>query len=362
FTTYLLPCAGATSGSTNYKYALNTSLGSGTPVTVSSTANPLTISKTSDHSLYGLSTSAIFTVTVHNPGSFGITIDKITDEIPAGFTFQSIHGTSNVTALNSTSVPAAGATGTITFDGGVVSGPNTSYFIAAGQSLILRYTATTASSNAFNLLTTARGFVATTQIGSAQNTVSASNTLPVTILSFRASEQADLVKLDWTTTNEINSDVFEVERNNGSGFRKIGVVNATGASSIVNNYNFVDSFALPGKNQYRLKAVDKDQQYKYSTVLAVDRKNNGLVIRSIYPNPFKENINIRLFADKKQDLVIQLTDINGRVVLKQTRSCTQGATEIIIPVQPNLNAGVYFLELATGDNSLQRIKLVRAAE
>jgi len=29
FTTYLLPCAGATSGSTNYKYALNTSLGSG---------------------------------------------------------------------------------------------------------------------------------------------------------------------------------------------------------------------------------------------------------------------------------------------------------------------------------------------
>src|SRR5258706_927886 len=67
FTTYLLPCAGSTSGGSNYKYALNTSLGSGSPITVSSAANPLTITKTSDHPVYSVSSPAIFTITIQNP-------------------------------------------------------------------------------------------------------------------------------------------------------------------------------------------------------------------------------------------------------------------------------------------------------
>lgn len=122
FTTYLLPCAGATSGSTNYKYALNTSLGSGTPITVSAAANPLTIAKTSDKSLYRTNSIATFTITIQNPGAHGVTVDKVTDQLPAGFTFQSIDATSQVKGFNSTIVPSSGATGNITFEGGVTGG------------------------------------------------------------------------------------------------------------------------------------------------------------------------------------------------------------------------------------------------
>src|SRR5436190_10223532 len=87
FTTYLLPCAGSTSGSTNYKYALNTSLGSGTPITISSSANPLTITKTSDQSLYHVNNTATFTITIANPGIYDVTIDTVIDSLPPGFTF-----------------------------------------------------------------------------------------------------------------------------------------------------------------------------------------------------------------------------------------------------------------------------------
>src|SRR5258705_3192245 len=151
FTTYLLPCAGATSGSTNYKYALNTSLGQGTPITISSSANPLTITKTSDQSLYGYSNTAIFTITISNPSIYPVTIDKITDELPTGFTFQALDGASQVTTVNSTSTPLAGASGTINFEGGVSSSGVISYQIPAGGDLILKYSAVSPLSDATNL-------------------------------------------------------------------------------------------------------------------------------------------------------------------------------------------------------------------
>jgi hypothetical protein len=360
FTTYLLPCAGATSGSTNYKYALNTSLGSGTPVTVSSTANPLTISKTSDHTIYGVTTIALFTITIQNPGVYGVTIDKITDEIPAGFSFQSIDGTSAVTSANSTSVPANGATGTITFEGGVLSGGNTSYYVPAGGSIVLKYTATTASSSTSSLLTTARSYIATTLVGSAQNTVRVSSTLPVTILSFKAAKNNGFVKLDWTTANEINSDLFEIEKGNSfAGFSKIAVVRSIGSSSSVTSYSFIDSFPLAGVNYYRLKAVDKDQQYKYSAVIAINNKQQGISVQRIYPNPFSDNISIRLIADKKQPVRMELTDLTGRLVLNKTITCLEGTNDILVPQLEKLNRGTYFLQFISND-ATQRVKLVKA--
>ena len=171
FTTYLLPCAGATSGSTNYKYALNTSLGQGTPIIVSSSANPLTITKTSDQSLYGYNNTSIFTITISNPAAYPVTIDKITDELPTGFIFQAVDAASQVNLTNSTAVPSTGASGTISFEGGVSSGGITSYTIPAGGSFILIYSALSPSADAPNLVTTARDYVGISEIGSAQNTV-----------------------------------------------------------------------------------------------------------------------------------------------------------------------------------------------
>lgn len=171
YTNYLLPCAGATSGNTNYKYALNTSLGAGTPVTVSASANPLTISKVSDKSVYLFNSTAIFTVTVQNPGAYGVSIDKINDELPSGFTYQSLDASSQVTATNSTTKPATGALGTLTFEGGVTSSGITSYYIPAGGSIILKYTATAPSSPASNQVTNARDYVGIKLVGTAQNTV-----------------------------------------------------------------------------------------------------------------------------------------------------------------------------------------------
>lgn len=359
FTTYLLPCAGATSGSTNYKYALNTSLGQGTPITVSSSANPLTITKTSDQTLYGYNSTAIFTITISNPGVYDVTIDKITDEIPAGFVFQSLDVTSQVTISNSTSTPLAGSTGTISFEGGVSSGPSTSYVVPAGGSFVLIYSALTPASDAGNLVTTARDYVGATEIGSAQNIVSVSGTLPVSLLSFKARRQNAQVKLEWRTAYEKNSSHFEIERSSlNSGFTKIGAVTAAGSSFSNRDYSYTDHTLQSGVIMYRLKMVDKDSSSKYSSIIILSGKPEMLKLQKILNNPFNESFDIMLTADAKSPVTLVLSDIRGKMILRRIETIEPGSNYLSIEGLENLTPGTYIAQIISRDNIL-KAKLIK---
>jgi Secretion system C-terminal sorting domain/Domain of unknown function DUF11 len=356
FTTYLLPCAGATSGATNYKYALNTSLGAGTPVTVSSAANPLTITKSSDSPLYLTNGTATFTVVISNPGIYGVSIDSIKDQLPAGFTYVGLTGSSQVTTSNSTSVPSAGATGSIVFQGGV-SSTSTSFYIPAGGSITLQYTATAPSVPAANLLTTVRDYVGITEVGSAQNTVAVSTTLPVSLLSFTAGWQRNMIHLQWKTINEYNSQLIEIERKTTTGiFEKIGELPAAGNFSVEKLYSFIDSLPAIGNNQYRLKIIDRDGQFKYSPVVLLNKKQTGITVLDGYPNPFTYNLTIQISADKNQPVQVQVLDISGNIILTRNENCIQGTTTILLGNLSALPAGTYILQVLTADEMLlQRV-------
>jgi uncharacterized repeat protein (TIGR01451 family) len=345
FTSLILPYAGATSGSTNYKYAISTDLGGGTPITISSTANPLIITKTSDKATYGLNNTATFTVSIQNPGSSGITIDKITDALPTGFSFLALDITSQITALNSTSIPLAGANGTITFLGGVTSGVNTSYTIAAGGTLTLKYTALAPLFQGTNLVSTARGFIGVTEFGNAQRIVNVSGTLPVVLVSFNGVWENNKTLLTWATDNENNSSYFIIERRKGNNFSTIGTVNAKGNSSLRTDYNFTDSFPSAGINYYRLKMVDQDGQFKYSPVVATGGSSTDFTVQPIYPNPFKNQLQVSFTAPDEQNVQVRLVNKMGAVIYQKEYMSHKGLNELRIDEADQLAAGIYFLQL-----------------
>lgn len=359
FTTYLLPCAGATSGSTNYKYALNTALGQGTPITVSAAANPLTISKTSNQTLYGTNSTAIFTVTISNPSAYAVTIDKIVDQLPTGFTYTGFASGTQVTASNSTIVPSVGATGSISFEGAVTSGSTVSYSVPASGTIVLKYTATTPSTPASNLVTTVRDYIGTTEVSNAQNTVSVSAPLPVHLISFKATPVKEYVKLDWITVDETNSSHFELERSIDNGaFNKIAEITAAGNSLGNRNYSFIDSFPAKGMNNYRLKMVDKDLNFKYSAIVSVLEKQNDLALLKVFNNPFSSEIKIAITSGKEQPVQLQLLDIAGKIVVNRSGLCHHGTTDLLIDGLNALQSGVYLLKVAT-INETKNIKLVK---
>ncbi len=158
------PYASQTSG-TQDKYSSNFGSTAFAPLYPAAT-NPFTTSKSASPTILPAGGGTVtYTVTISNPSSFPTIIDRITDVLPAGVTYQGIAAGSNVTSANSSSVPSAGATGTIVWRGI----PDTSYALAANTSISLQYTATVTAAGAYTNSATAT--VGLVTIGPATSTI-----------------------------------------------------------------------------------------------------------------------------------------------------------------------------------------------
>lgn len=130
-------------------------------------------------------------------------------------------------------------------------------------------------------------------------------TLPVRFLDFSATAEEKQVVLSWKTSDEINNAGFHVERSSdGSSWEDLAFVPASSAYKSIYTYRYADKAPLVGNSYYRLRQVDIDEKYSYSTIIRV--KSDDFASRCyIYPNPARDvvkvygnvsNKDIRLFS------------------------------------------------------------------
>ncbi len=116
--------------------------------------------------------------------------------------------------------------------------------------------------------------------------------LPVTLLDFTGQTVPAGNLLQWQTSSEINNDHFVVQRSaTGSSFTALGLVAGNGTSSIVNDYQFLDSMPFAGDNFYRLQQVDRNGNSTYSPIVVLGG-TGGRNFLTLYPNPASEILNI----------------------------------------------------------------------
>lgn len=186
---------------------------------------------------------------------------------------------------------------------------------------------------------TSAGTVTSSAISSfspiALGTSSLANPLPIELLTFEASRQAEGVLLEWVTASELNNDYFDIQRSaDGSEFVQVERIRGAGTTSQVTRYQLIDRNALPGKSYYRLKQTDVDGTSSYSEVIAVSFDDPYAF--NVWPNPAV--VDGSVFVNQAGDYVI----INnmGQVVRKVT-----GTREIDLHALP---AGVYLLRSSGG--------------
>lgn len=193
------------------------------------------------------------------------------------------------------------------------------------------------------------GGVTGTSLGMAR-IINSSITLPVNLITFSASKQNTAVQLNWQTTGEQNSLLFEIERSSdGVNYSKLGEVLAGGNTSNTRNYSFQDAQPL-AVNFYRLRLVDVNGRTSYSKVVVVrfDSKSGLLV----FPNPVKNVLNLQL-TQPAGKINIQLFDASGRMVKNYELQSSGSTLSTSIDVS-NLVRGVYLLKL--NDQSMKIIK------
>lgn len=152
--------------------------------------------------------------------------------------------------------------------------------------------------------------------------------LPIDIKTFSATKDGDRnARLDWSTSLEINSAYFGIERStDGTSWEGISKVAAAGNSNTEQFYEYVDR-ALPlnrSKDQifyYRLQLVDLDGKYKYSDVRGVNfGKASTDKIISLYPNPAVQMVNLDLSGMDLETgaIYLRVTDMQGRNMIDKT--------------------------------------------
>lgn len=169
--------------------------------------------------------------------------------------------------------------------------------------------------------------------------------LPVELISFNASFTDPDVVLTWQTASEANSAFFIIEQSaDARHFKEIGRHEAAGNSATILNYRFTDRKPASGTNYYRLKQVDFDGRFSYSSIKSVTTNWQNSVLK-INPVPVLKGEPLRLMFRHKQAevAIIILLGASGKVWLKKEVKSTGYLEEILDTHQ--LKPGMYILQI-----------------
>ncbi len=159
--------------------------------------------------------------------------------------------------------------------------------------------------------------------------------------------------LEWTTLSEINMAIFYVERSvSGKEWTLVNKKEATGDSYIQQDYKLVDKEPLT-KAFYRLRMIDKDGRYSMSKVISIERKDSGLKLNAVYPNPNDGNFVVNLTSMPNEDGKIILVNTLGVKVFTKELSAQGGNIIEKINVS-HLPTGVYTLLLEQNDKIITK--------
>jgi len=204
--------------------------------------------------------------------------------------------------------------------------------------------------------------------------------LPVQLTQFLATAAMNTTTLRWSTVTEVNNYGFEVERRaiepvsqrgkvspqllNGSSapWLKIGFIKGAGSSNTPKAYSFTDANILSGTYAYRLKQIDNDGTYKYSSEAEVTIEVPKVFsLNQNYPNPFNPTTTISFSLAQDGLTTLKIYDILGREIATMVNTNLQaGVLHQEMLNASKLSSGIYFYKLESGKQmQLKKLLLMK---
>ena len=176
--------------------------------------------------------------------------------------------------------------------------------------------------------------------------------LPLNLLSFSASLKGEIVLLQWTTTNEVNTKYFVIESStDGNNWQLLTTVDAKNTVS-TNHYSF-NLTATSGTTYYRLKIIDITGKYIYSSIQSIDVLDKSDLV-TLSPNPASNYITLSFDTSIKQ-AVIKIINTSGKAIISKQISLS-GSNTYTLPIS-QFSAGVYTVSVHA-NNTIITKKLV----
>lgn len=169
--------------------------------------------------------------------------------------------------------------------------------------------------------------------------------LPTKLNYFKGSTALQQVNLSWQTVTEQQMSKFVIEGSyDGQSFFTLDSVKAAGNSNTARNYSYTQRNPRNGKIYYRLKQVDINGSYEYSSIILVNSVNEAYTALSIYPNPAINTLTVRHSLATGQE---QCSIRNMQGIIMAQKTLTAGSLQSSFDVQ-HLAAGAYIVVINNG--------------
>lgn len=186
--------------------------------------------------------------------------------------------------------------------------------------------------------------------------------VPVELTSFSANVNDGIVDLNWSTATEINNLGFEIERKSeNTNWTKIDFVAGAGSTTEIRNYSYSDNSVKSGSYSYRLKQVDFNGDFEYSSVVNVDVTSAmQYVLSQNYPNPFNPSTKIRFAIPEASVVKLIVYNAIGEEVESLLNNHYEAGSHEVVFNASNLTSGIYFVRMEAGSFvSTRKITLLK---
>ena len=177
--------------------------------------------------------------------------------------------------------------------------------------------------------------------------------LPLKLMEFKGEQEREKNILLWITANEEQTASFIIQRSaDALQYKDIGTVAAAGDYSGTLQYRYEDGQPLDKNNYYRLKMLDQDGKFTYSSVILLKRYGTGSTL-TVFPNPTTQSVQIMMSrASANENITAQLVDMSGKVL--QQKQIVHNST-----IRFDIDAyvpGIYLIRVqVNGEQSVWRV-------
>lgn len=189
--------------------------------------------------------------------------------------------------------------------------------------------------------------------------------LPLKLSNFNAAVSDKIIMLNWNTEQEINHNYFELERSfDGRNFKNIAILfGAESVSGSVKTYGFKDNSIELLNNSivyYRLKQVDNNDKYTYSSIIAVRMQSATNINVQVSPNPFIERIYLRFESTQKGNAEIKIVNITGQILMVNNSTVIKGYNNLQIEEGlSKLTSGIYLVQMSVNGVLIGNQKIIK---
>ena len=154
----------------------------------------------------------------------------------------------------------------------------------------------------------------------------------------------------------------------------LSALNAQTSLNVKNKSGSISSFGLKDINKLifaggNLTVIKKDANFSVFLLNDIGFINFGeftaieeisipsTTIFTLFPNPVSDQLNIKFNSETNENTIIQIMDLQGRILYQQNQKCISGVNLIDIQLL-NLSKGIYFCKIQKA-TTIENIKFIK---